>query len=371
MRRGFLAASFLTIALPSYAAELTAEGTAITLRGLIGPGDGDTFKVKAELFPDKATVVLNSPGGNLLAAFAIGEYIRIRGWSTYVSDECDSACALIWLGGAQRLMTRDAKIGFHAASINGQKTGFGNVALGAYLNRIGLSDRAAIYATQSGPDAITYLTPGDAKRVGIEVSVVEPEAHGPAKLAPGQPRFTLGETPKQTRPADPNTARLQAENEVLLLIRYIFSNTSNSANILTSIYWDSVFYYGKITSLVNILADKQRFFETWPVRSYAIRSMTPAHCKADNGIVVECRAGGIVDWEVSNPTRKSVGAGTFEYVLTPWPFGSWSVGEGGQVGLRITAENGSVIRSQVVDLTDQSASKAKKVELRLRPSPSP
>jgi hypothetical protein len=357
MARGVLAALLLTAGLPVYAAEITAGGTAITLNGLIGSDDAETFKVKAQLFPGKATAILNSPGGNLLAALAIGEFIRLRGWSTYVSDECDSACALIWLGGTQRLMTSDAKIGFHAASVNGQQTGSGNAVLGAYLKRIGLSDEAVIYATQAGPDNIIYLTPSEAKRVGIEVSVLGREGGGPGKPPPGQWAFVPKAATKQTQPPDAKAGLLQAENEASFLIRYLFANTSNNAQTLAAIYWGNILYHGKMTSIVDILSDKQRFFETWPTRSYTIRSMTPARCAGDDGIIVECQVSGIVDWEASSLAKKSTGAATFEYVLRPWPLGSWSVTEGGQVGLRISAEDGKFLSRQVVDLAARAPTK--------------
>ncbi len=350
MNRLLLSALLLITALPAYAAEIAIGGNSVTLSGLIGPDDADAFKDRAKLFPGNATAVLNSPGGNLLAAFAIGEYIRLRGWSTYVSDECDSACALIWLGGVRRLMTPDAKIGFHAASLDGRQTGLGNAALGAYLNRIGLSHAAVTYATQAGPDNITYLTPSEAKRVGIEVSVVAAERDGLIKLAPGELAFTPKAATKQVHAPDLKAGRLQAESEALFLVKYLFSNMSNSAKALTAVYWDSAIYHGKMTSVLNILADKQRFFEIWPTRSYTIRSLAPARCVGDDGIIVECKVSGIVDWEASNPTKKSVGSATFEYVLSPWPLGSWSINEGGQVGLRIAAETGEVLSQQVIDL---------------------
>jgi Clp protease len=350
MRWGVLAIFLLTAGSPAYAAEITVGGTAITLSGLIGPDDAETFKVKAQVFPGKATAILNSPGGNLLAAFAIGEFIQLRGWSTYVTGECDSACALIWLGGAQRLMTPNAKIGFHAASLDGQETGSGNAVLGAYLDRIGLSHEAAIYATKAGPINITYLTPSEAKRVGIEVSVVAPEGTGPAKASAGQFAFAPNVVAGQIPNPDLKAGRLKAESEASFLVRYLFANTSNKAQTLTSAYWSNISYYGKMTSVTDVLADKQRFFDTWPARSYTIRSMAPARCPGDDGIIVECQVGGIVDWEVSSPTRKSSGSASFEYTLKPWPLGSWSMTEGGQVGLRIAAENSKVLSHQVIDL---------------------
>jgi hypothetical protein len=349
MRRGIVASFFLTIALPAYAAEITVGGMTIALNGLIGPDDAETFQAKANLFPGKAMAILNSPGGNLLAGLAIGEFIRLRGWSTYVSGECDSACAFIWLGGAQRLMTPDAKIGFHAASMNGQETGLGNAVLVAYLNRIGLSHEAVKYVTQTAPDDITYLTPVEAKRIGIEVSVTGREE--------GSPFNPWGQFALAPKAATGQAGYLQAESEASFLARYLFSNTSNNAQTLTAVYWGYAIYYGKMTSVVDIVADKQRFFEMWPSRTYTIRSMTPARCTGDNSIVVECQVSGIVDWEATNSTKKSMGSATFEYALKPWPLGSWSINEGGQVGLRIASENGKILSRQIIDLAPKVSAK--------------
>jgi ATP-dependent protease ClpP protease subunit len=349
MRRGIFASFFLTIALPASAAEITVGGAAIVLNGLIGPDDAETFQTKANLFPGKATAILNSPGGNLLAGLAIGEFLRLRGWSTYVSGECDSACAFIWLGGAQRLMTPDAKIGFHSASINGQETGLGNAVLAAYLNRIGLSREAAVYVTQTGPDDITYLTPLQAKRMGIEVGVTGRDA--------GAPFDQAGQLAPAPKPTTRKAGYVQAESEASFLVRYLFSNTSNNAQTLAAVYWGYANYYGKMTSVSDIVADKQRFIETWPSRIYTIRSMTPAHCGGDNGIIVECQVSGIVDWEASGSTKKSMGSSSFEYVLKPWPLGSWSIDEGGQLGLRIASENGKTLSRKIVDLAPRLSAK--------------
>jgi ATP-dependent protease ClpP protease subunit len=166
-----LSALLASAASPVLGAQIDARNEVIHLVGQINSNDFEVFKVKAGQM-GKGAVILDSPGGSLLAALQIGEMIRLRGWSTYVVGECSSACAMIWLGGVQRYMTPTAKIGFHAASVNGQEKGMGNALVGAYLNRIGLGYEAVIFATTASPDDITYLTPDDAKRVGIEVSVV-------------------------------------------------------------------------------------------------------------------------------------------------------------------------------------------------------
>src|SRR5262245_16313159 len=118
MKGAFLAALLMGSALPAYAdvviEDIKPIGQAISIVGEIGPNDFEQFKLKASPLVGKRMVALNSPGGNVFAALQIGEFIRLRGWLTFVFGECDSACALIWLAGTPRMMMSNAKVGFHA-----------------------------------------------------------------------------------------------------------------------------------------------------------------------------------------------------------------------------------------------------------------
>jgi hypothetical protein len=75
----------------------------VTVTGEIVKGDSDTFDavVAAAHHP---LVELNSPGGDLMEGFAIGETIRLHHLATYVipNSECSSTCAFVWLAGAPR-----------------------------------------------------------------------------------------------------------------------------------------------------------------------------------------------------------------------------------------------------------------------------
>ena len=107
----------------------------------------------------------------------MGKLIRLRNYATVVPNntQCLSACALAWLGGTERYMGSTARIGFHAAYLRttGQETGAGNALLGAYLSQIGLSEAAIFYIAQAPPTSMTLLTIADAKRFGIDVSVLD------------------------------------------------------------------------------------------------------------------------------------------------------------------------------------------------------
>lgn len=161
----------------------------ISIFGTIEPGDQKQFTAVAMKYR-QAAVLLRSNGGNLLAGLAIGRTIRMRNFDTGVAPNyfCASACALIWIGGRTRYMSSSSFIGFHAAySIEGnkkQQTGLGNALIGAYLTELGLPIDAVIFATKSGPDELSRITPNEAQKAGIDLKILDLEPSGAATATP-------------------------------------------------------------------------------------------------------------------------------------------------------------------------------------------
>lgn len=155
------------------------EGAAdlIIIEGPIVDEDEKTFKQIA-LNSEYATVVLDSRGGKLRPAIAIGKTIRIKEFSTAViGSDCLSSCALIWLAGHTRHLGRNYRLGFHAAYTEderGNKTpaATGNALVGSYLNSIGLNESVVAFVTKAGANEITWMTKGDADRLGLAVSIL-------------------------------------------------------------------------------------------------------------------------------------------------------------------------------------------------------
>ena len=166
----------------THAAEITesptSDGVVIAIRGDLEAGDDRKFDQVAQKYSNGA-VYLESSGGDLVTGIAIGESIRLKGFITFLAKDttCASSCALAWLGGARRFLSSTSRLGFHAAyrmdGTTARETGIGNAVVGAYLTRIGLPISAVIYITKASPDAITWLTPADAQKVGIEFSFIE------------------------------------------------------------------------------------------------------------------------------------------------------------------------------------------------------
>lgn len=171
------------ISLPVVAAEITtsqpfdSEQVTIQITGPIKDGDDLRFADAVEPYEGAlGLVVLDSPGGSLQAGLSIGAQIHELRFDTIVgaAHECYSACALIWLSGAQRNLSVASIIGVHAAYTldeTGQPwtSGSANASLGGFLNEIGIPEPAIRYITEAGANDILPITPEIARRLGIDV----------------------------------------------------------------------------------------------------------------------------------------------------------------------------------------------------------
>ena len=194
-----IATVFFVVAFPWFAKAATIEVSSpgsggfvvVTVEGRLEYGDIQQFQTKTSGI-SKAIVAFGSDGGNLAAGLEIGTTIRLKGFYSLVPDgvRCASACALAWLGGAKRYMAQSAFVGFHAAyevkDGVSTETSAGNALVGAYLNRIGLPDRAVIYLTRAAPTEMAWLTMADAAQLGIDVELFTMPANTPQASAPPQ-----------------------------------------------------------------------------------------------------------------------------------------------------------------------------------------
>ncbi|MCC8953191.1 ATP-dependent Clp protease proteolytic subunit [Bradyrhizobium sp. Pear77] len=80
--------------------------------------DGDFVRFRGYLATERRIVGLNldSGGGSLYEGFRIAMLAHQKQIATYVSGECDSACAFIFLASRKRYVAPNAKIGVHSIS---------------------------------------------------------------------------------------------------------------------------------------------------------------------------------------------------------------------------------------------------------------
>jgi hypothetical protein len=123
MRRllpALLSCALLLGALPvARAMEFHAVGDILVLSGAV---DGaDLVRLKDHLAERKFKLVLlhDSPGGDLFNGYQLANRIRSEGLDTAVSGKCESACALVFLGGVQRSFSDGSPIGVTMVGLHG------------------------------------------------------------------------------------------------------------------------------------------------------------------------------------------------------------------------------------------------------------
>jgi len=303
--------------------------TLIIVDGTLEKDDEKKFINIALPQPD-AIMIFRSNGGNLVAGIEIDKAIRMKGFSTLVPNDmhCASACALAWLGGRVRAMSRSARIGFHAASVadKGEVTSVGNAMIGAYLNQLGLPTSAIVYITEPSPDEIRWLTFSDAQTYGIDGKPLEIE-ETPAS------RATQDTRPPPSRM--PSSTSQQGRARDFVIDYFEKSGLPNDAALkqLTKFYTNNINYYNKIVPLEAVVSEKVKFFERWPIRKYVVDTST----LVINCSPTECLIGGEVAWRMHSPERKAISVGKAKISYTVIPGN----------GMLITSEWSKVISREV------------------------
>jgi hypothetical protein len=184
----------------------------ISINGFIEMGDDKKF-IDITTGIRKAIVFLESPGGRISPAMAIGIEIRKHDFGTTVPQGkvCTSACALTWLAGTPRYMGKDAKVGFHAAKVKQEDTepsAPGNASVGYYMHELKFPLQAVIFVTETSPDNMAWLSQEDAQTYGIPYyALAKAQADRFAALTPFhlKRRPVPAERAAQTwRPSDPS-----------------------------------------------------------------------------------------------------------------------------------------------------------------------
>ena len=117
LESGRLASRIDTVA--AHQLRLLRNGTEVELAGGMPHGTADALKKMLDAAPGVQVVHLNSTGGRVGEGYQIYRLIRDRKLTTYTASHCVSACTIAFLGGAQRLLSTRAQLGFHSISFGG------------------------------------------------------------------------------------------------------------------------------------------------------------------------------------------------------------------------------------------------------------
>ncbi|MBK5963866.1 hypothetical protein CCR95_07140 [Thiocystis minor] len=141
--------------------------------------EGFAERVMAELRQRRAIgLVINSPGGSVHEARKLGRWLRANGLRTAVDRVCTSACVDVLAGGAERLVTRDARLGVHQSKVphlySSHEGGQLYVADSArYLREMGVDAEMAIVAASVPNDKILLIPLSDALATDLVTGVVD------------------------------------------------------------------------------------------------------------------------------------------------------------------------------------------------------
>jgi hypothetical protein len=150
-----------------------AGGDVLKLRGDIEAGDYVKFR---SYFADHRRIAgldLDSSGGLLHEGFRIAALTRQKRLSTFVSKECDSACAFIFLLGRKRYVSKQAKIGVHAVGNDGggedRYTIRDTIQFARLSAKLGIPNSAIGKMVTTPPGKITFLDQTDLSALRVIV----------------------------------------------------------------------------------------------------------------------------------------------------------------------------------------------------------
>ncbi len=168
-------------------------GGKLMATGTITPGSSESFAAEVGRHSEYIkTVVLNSPGGSVTDALAIGRLIRERKFATEVEPGkfCASSCPLVFAGGVERRAGDGATIGVHQVAAirltaNGAPRDEMSLAQNIsarcqrYLGDMGVSLQVWVHAMETPHDKLFVFRPDELKSLKMVTMVTAAPASAP------------------------------------------------------------------------------------------------------------------------------------------------------------------------------------------------
>ena len=175
--------------------ELVGAGR-LMATGTITPGISEAFAAEIGKRGDYIkTVVLNSPGGSVTDALAMGRLIREKKFATEVEagKYCASSCPLVFAGGVERRAGDKAAIGVHQVAAISSASAAPRDEMDVaqrisarcqrYLGDMGISLQVWVHAMETPHDKLFIFKPDELKSLNIVTAGATPVAD-PAPVAP-------------------------------------------------------------------------------------------------------------------------------------------------------------------------------------------
>lgn len=164
-----------------YTVEVHVESQEIAIQGLIGPGIADKVSGLLDTYSSVNAISISSPGGLVDEALGLARAIQARNLTVFARKECNSACVIVLLSGAERFADYDMDIGFHATSpitslkAHGAVAGYEETAsdVDAYLISRGVPPGVVQAANALGPGGMKLVHAIDLADVSVLTGVLD------------------------------------------------------------------------------------------------------------------------------------------------------------------------------------------------------
>lgn len=157
--------------------KVLANGQMLEFSGGITFGVANELNGFLQAMANVRSVRLNSLGGRILEAQRMSDLIRAKGLTTFVAQDCMSACTIVFLGGKERVVLSAARIGFHQPAFRGMTAASRRAAIStemARLQRFGLSKAFAEKANTATPSGMWFPDKDELVREKVVTRVMQP-----------------------------------------------------------------------------------------------------------------------------------------------------------------------------------------------------
>jgi hypothetical protein len=154
------------------------KGGVLALTGTIDPGAAGRVTAEIDAHGEYVKLVsLDSPGGSVEDALAIGRLLREHGFATEVTAGalCASSCPLVLAGGVTRHADPEAAIGLHQVYAAVMPANPGSISadtamaeaqtvtarIGRYLDEMGVDPMLWLKAMETPAASLAFLTPAE------------------------------------------------------------------------------------------------------------------------------------------------------------------------------------------------------------------
>lgn len=160
-------------------------GEVMLLNGTIKQGDADRFAAHLDATGAPDFIALNSPGGVVEEALAVGRLVREREVDTVVLAGlfCISACPYILAGGVERTVSHDGAVGLHQhyydansllpAFLAVRDVQYGQGRTMEYLIEMGIEPGVMLHSLQTPPRRIYVLNKEELENSKMATNVID------------------------------------------------------------------------------------------------------------------------------------------------------------------------------------------------------